>query len=174
MKSKILFIILTISTSLLYATKHEHIDENEIRYFKASPLDVNKQQQLRKGILWQAFLFDNPNWFVMFDENNKLPHKAFGEPIQLSGSSNIGGNLKKHLKSLNKQMKEAAANLEFEEAARMRDEIRKLEASELEINLNPKISQYNLKNKIHPKGRSTMGMPGVKVNKAAKKWKPKK
>jgi excinuclease ABC subunit B len=94
--------------------------------------------------------------------------------LQLSGTSNIGGNLKKHLKSLNKQMKEAAANLEFEEAARMRDEIRKLEASELEINLNPKISQYNLKNKIHPKGRSTMGMPGVKVNKAAKKWKPKK
>ena len=94
--------------------------------------------------------------------------------LQLSGTSNIGGNLKKHLKSLNKDMKEAAANLEFEEAARMRDEIRKLEASELEINLNPKISQYNLKNKIHPKGRSTMGMPGVKVNKAAKKWKPKK
>jgi excinuclease ABC subunit B len=94
--------------------------------------------------------------------------------LQLSGTSNIGGNLKKHLKSLNKQMKEAASNLEFEEAARMRDEIRKLEASELEINLNPKISQYNLKNKIHPKGRSTMGMPGVKVNKAAKKWKPKK
>ena len=94
--------------------------------------------------------------------------------LQLSGASNIGGNLKKHLKSLNKQMKEAAANLEFEEAARMRDEIRKLEASELEINLNPKISQYNLKKKIHPKGRSTMGMPGVKVNKAAKKWKSKK
>jgi excinuclease ABC subunit B len=94
--------------------------------------------------------------------------------LQLSSASNIGGNLKKHLKSLNKQMKEAAANLEFEEAARMRDEIRKLEASELEINLNPKISQYNLKKKIRPKGRSTMGMPGVKVNKAAKKWKPKK
>ena len=49
-------------------------------------------------------------------------------------------------------MKEAAANLEFEEAAKIRDEIRKLEASELEINLNPKISQYNLKNKIYPKG----------------------
>ena len=94
--------------------------------------------------------------------------------LQLNSGSNIGGNLKKHLKSLDKQMKEAAANLEFEEAAKIRDEIRKLEASELEINLNPKISQYNLKNKIYPKGRSTMGMPGVKVNKAAKKWKQKK
>ncbi|HAG67804.1 MAG TPA: hypothetical protein DCL10_05970, partial [Acidimicrobium sp.] len=39
------------------------------------------------------------------------------------------------LKSLDKQMKGAAANLEFEEAAKIRDEIRKLEASELEINL---------------------------------------
>jgi len=88
MKRKILFIILTISTSLLYATKHEHIDENEIRYFKASPLDVTIQQQLREGEVWQSFLSDNSNWFVMFDENNKLPHKAFGEPIQLNGSSN--------------------------------------------------------------------------------------
>ena len=67
MKSKILFIILTISTSLLYATKHEHIDENEIRYFNVSPLDVTIQQQLREGSVWQAFLSDNPNWFVMFD-----------------------------------------------------------------------------------------------------------
>ena len=88
MKSKILFIILTISTSLLYATKHNHTDENEIRYFKASPLDVTIQQQLREGEVWQSFLSDNSNWFVMFDENNKLPHKAFGEPIQLNGSSN--------------------------------------------------------------------------------------
>ena len=30
-------------------------------------------------------------------------------------------------------MKEAASNLEFEEAAKLRDEMRKLEASELEL-----------------------------------------
>jgi len=88
--------------------------------------------------------------------------------------SNIGGNLKKHLKGLNKKMKESAANLEFEDAAKIRDEIRKLEASELEITLNPKISQYKLKNKVYPKGRSTMGMPGTKSRKPIKKWKPKK
>ena len=49
------------------------------------------------------------------------------------------------------------------------EKIRKLEASELEITLNPKISQYNLKSKIYPKGRSTLGMPGTKVNKKRKK-----
>ena len=59
-------------------------------------------------------------------------------------------------------MKDSASNLEFEEAAKIRDEIRKLEVSELEITLNPKISQYNLKNKVYPKGRSTLGMPGSK------------
>ena len=76
--------------------------------------------------------------------------------------------------SPNRKMKEAASNLEFEEAAKLRDEMRKLEASELEITLNPKISQYNLKSKVYPKGRSTMGMPGTKPRKAIKKWKPKK
>jgi len=88
MKRKILFIILTISTSFLYATKHEHIDENEIRYYYAAPLSLTVQQKLREGSVWQAFSSDYPNWYVMFDENNKQPHKAFGEPIQLNGSSN--------------------------------------------------------------------------------------
>ena len=32
----------------------------------------------------------------------------------------------------------------------------------------------NLKSKVYPKGRSTMGMPGTKPRKAIKKWKPKK
>ena len=31
-----------------------------------------------------------------------------------------------------------------------------------------------LKNKVYPKGRSTMGMPGTRPRKAIKKWKPKK
>ena len=83
----------------------------------------------------------------------------------------IGGNLKKHLKALNKKMKESASNLEFEDAAKIRNEIRKLESTELEITLNPKVKQHSLKNKIYPKGRSTMGAPGTRAIKGKKKWK---
>ena len=91
--------------------------------------------------------------------------------IKVGTNDNVGGNLKKHLKALNKRMKEAATNLEFEEAAKIRDEIRKLEATELEIVLNPKVKQYSLNNKVYPKGRSTMGLPGTRAQKGKKKWK---
>ena len=92
--------------------------------------------------------------------------------VKISEGSNIGGNLKKHLKALDKKMKESASNLEFEEAAKIRDEIRKLQSTELEITLNPKIRQYDVKNKVYPKGRSTLGMPGTRVTKKRdKKWK---
>ena len=91
--------------------------------------------------------------------------------VKVGTGENIGGNLKIHLKALNKKMKEAATNLEFEDAAKIRDEIRKLESTELEITLNPKVKQYNLNNKIYPKGRSTMGMPGTRAKKGKKKWK---
>ena len=121
---------------------------------------------------------------IEYNKKNKIPASTVRKEIsdvlesvyekdyvKIGTGANVGGNLKKHIKALNKKMKESATNLEFEEAAKIRDEIRKLESTELEVTLNPKVKQYSLNNKIYPKGRSTMGMPGTRAQKGKKKWK---
>jgi excinuclease ABC subunit B len=49
----------------------------------------------------------------------------------------VGANLQAHLDGLRDQMRKAAENLEFEEAARLRDEIKRLEAVELAVADDP-------------------------------------
>ena len=52
----------------------------------------------------------------------------------------VGKSMRDTVASLEQKMQNAAANLEFEEAARIRDEIRRLEASELEIGSAPQLA----------------------------------
>ncbi|MFM7080098.1 MAG: hypothetical protein ACKOYC_09965, partial [Bacteroidota bacterium] len=48
--------------------------------------DLAYQQQLRKGAAWNEFFARNSNWSVVFNEENQMPHKAFGTPIAITGS----------------------------------------------------------------------------------------
>ena len=52
----------------------------------------------------------------------------------------VGKSIRDIISELDTKMQNAAANLEFEEAARIRDEIRRLEASELEIGSGPALA----------------------------------
>jgi excinuclease ABC subunit B len=49
----------------------------------------------------------------------------------------VGANLKTHLQHLEKEMRDAAADLDFERAARLRDEIKRLQETELAIADDP-------------------------------------
>jgi excinuclease ABC subunit B len=49
----------------------------------------------------------------------------------------VGQNLAAHLDALRTAMRKAAENLEFEEAARLRDEVKRLEAVELAVADDP-------------------------------------
>ncbi|MBB4569724.1 excinuclease ABC subunit UvrB [Rhizobium leucaenae] len=53
------------------------------------------------------------------------------------GGHLVGNNLQAHLNALEKQMRDAAADLDFEKAARLRDEIKRLKAAELAVMDDP-------------------------------------
>ena len=80
----------------------------------------------------------------------------------------FGDNLQAHLNGMRKEMFAAAENLEFEEAARLRDEINKLEKVELSIMDNPFLRQSDIKldneNSLkNTKGRSKGGIAGTRT-----------
>ncbi|MAC78294.1 MAG: excinuclease ABC subunit B [Rhodobacteraceae bacterium] len=75
-----------------------------------------------------------------------------------------GANLQAVLDGLRTDMRKAAENLEFEEAARLRDEVKRLEAVDLAVHDDPLARQSAVEAAseaaVKSKGRSTAGRPG--------------
>ena len=74
----------------------------------------------------------------------------------------VGHNLKAHLADMEKRMLEAAGELEFEEAARLRDEIKRLENAELGIPGEKAADVRARMREAHSGARSTQGRPGTR------------
>ena len=80
----------------------------------------------------------------------------------------IGSNLKSHLKILKQKMLKAAEDLDFEEAALIRDEVKRLEAVDLAVASDPMVRQSAIEaiaSGMVEKGRSTGGRSGTRVYK---------
>jgi excinuclease ABC subunit B len=72
----------------------------------------------------------------VYEQDHVVVDSGFAEPDRL-----IGHNFKATLADLERQMREAAANLEFETAARLRDEIKRLQSVELAVGNDPLAQQ---------------------------------
>jgi len=95
----------------------------------------------------------------VYEQDHVTVDKGFAETG--SGGLAAGHNMKATLADLEKQMREAAANLEFETAARLRDEIKRLQAAELVLASDPLARQADVEREAGAfKGEKKYGAAG--------------
>ena len=81
-------------------------------------------------------------------------HVTVDAGVAEEGAAFIGHNIRAHIAGLEKQMREAAADLEFETAARLRDEIKRLQATELAIADDPFARQSEVETAVEDSFRT--------------------
>ena len=73
-------------------------------------------------------------------------HVTVGKGVAEEDGQLIGGNMRAHIEAMEKKMLSAASDLDFEEAARLRDEIKRLREVELEVADDPLSREAGIEN----------------------------
>jgi excinuclease ABC subunit B len=128
----------------------------------------------------------------VYERDHVLVATGAGSGGEFEDAATIGHNFEAVIADLETRMREAAADLNFEEAARMRDELKRLRATEMAVTDDPTAKRPSLPSpggggsargarrggvtgaeparrgatdeiaKITPAGRSTLGRPGMR------------
>ena len=113
---------------ILYADK-------ETESIKKAIYETNRRRSIQKkfnkenNITPQSIKRDISNILESIYENDHVNVDL----IDISSNHLVGDNLNKHIKELKKKMTDFAEDLDFEQAAKIRDEIKMLENNELEL-----------------------------------------
>ena len=101
----------------------------------------------------------------VYEQDHVTVEAGFAEDGNL-----VGHNLKAHIEDLEKQMRDAAADLDFETAARLRDEIKRLQETELAVADDPLARQSSVDDKTGGyQGDKKFGAGGTKAGASGKK-----
>jgi len=87
---KIIAFAFSVAVINLFATEgsiFSNTTKNEVRYVKDNKRmpDIAYQKELRESAAWKNFMVANGTWYVIFNEENRKPHRAFGNPIPVFG-----------------------------------------------------------------------------------------
>jgi len=96
--------------------------------------DIQKQYNKENNITPETIKRDISDILESIYENDRV-----NVDLESAEKHLVGNNLKKHLEELKKNMMDFADDLNFEEAAKLRDEIKRLENNELELPSNSNI-----------------------------------